>query len=1008
MTSNSCIHKKEKVVKPTPFLFNSYISTSTCTSTSPSSSPSPKSIKFARPPLPAYLGNSRSNSFNTGKFYRSKSISTHSNQYPDTIAWNLNMGHSRKNSTSTTAVLNGSPTVYESSRKHKSISSSVSSIFSYSSSSSSSSSSSKPHRHSHTPIHSHQTDMRKHNYQDQAHSNRLRLSGHTQHNRNNSVQLNDSNTSLINCISDKIHNPKPSFFAPSPSYSSFSSSPSAAFFNSKSSSHSRSSSRSTLNSQMKSKSKRNKNTYFIDTDEGESEYDENYEDDEISYQYAQQQVDKEQEEEQEQEEEEQEEEEDINAFSESYEQTFDIDVGEYKFDVVNTHEDDSDDYIIQTPKNLKTRGVAAQGSTIKRVTSVISNISLPFTGGDYEDVVGAQDNHLVATRSADFNSASDCTNNTINDEDYTFMDDTISCVNTPVLKDDNDQVLLHPVESPFNSTSPRSVTQEEKQMLQSETVKDKKTPFYHLNHAHSLQKKKTYHYKNKLYRSSSLKRYNSHNAGNSVSNSTSAVNTNTNTDALDVNMNKNKSTLSVFTDKNYKQSAPFKRSDSLSGSRFEDPQSSSSLNLGTIFSGNSAPKNMKNASASVNSSSSRVCELVRSNSQLRRKPQTPCVTPLTASFNNPNLTMSNLTNSSLVSTPASADRYTPVTPEKNSLLYKINTDNSFEISSTTSFMKSGYATESNKETNVNSNGAANSTQFGDFPTYSSSVSLAPDNANPNIGGESEAMTTGKLLDDTHREFCPNGIPYITCEEFEDVFKKNHQNMIVVDCRFEEEYNAGHIINSTNIDDHINLKNFFFTNNTSANSFFQKTGHSEAQNEGPNLGSTLQKSNETLVVLYCEYTKYRSPTLAQFIRRFDRNLNLEYYPDLYYPNLYILKGGFYEFHNKFPQLCIGSYKPMLESEKHEDKMDYFRSKTEFLLNSAQSSEIMLDMKLQCVKTMEQDENQKESSFYERNEALSSTLIAGKNPFNHNMKRNTSDFYSCLEIDTAHLDVQDTIL
>ena len=746
---------------------------------------------------------------------------------------------------------------------------------------------------------------------------------------------------------------------------------------------------------MKNKTNRNKNTYFIDTDEDENEYEDTYEDKEKQRMCSQQQA----------------EEEDMNAFSNSYEETFDIDVGEYKFGGGNTNDDDSDDYIIQTPKNLNTRGVTAQGSTIKRVTSVISNISLPFTaGGSDDDDDDDDDDGLVATRSSDFNSASDCTNQTINDDDYTFMEDTISCANTPVLNDETGQVLLHPIESPFNSTSPRAVTQQEKQVLQSETSKDKKTPFYHLNHAHSLQKKKTYHYKNKLYRSSSLKKYNSHNAANSATNSTTTTNT------MDVNNNKNNSTLSVFTDKNYKQNATFKHNDGLSNFRFEDPKSSSSLNLATTFGGNSALKNTKTAAASVNSSSSRVCELVRSNSQLRRKPQTPCVTPLTASFNNPNLNMSNLTTSSLVSTPASADRYTPVTPEKNNLLYKINTDTSFEISSTTSFLKSGCGAESSNETKItNNNERTNSTQFGDFPACPSSVSLAPSNANTSSSTENEAVSCAKFLDDTQREFCPNGIPYITCEEFEDVFKKKRENMVVVDCRFEEEYNAGHIINSTNIDDHINLKNFFFSNNaetasktTSLNPFFQKSAHLEAQYEEPKLDNIMQKSNETLVVLYCEYTKYRSPTLAQFIRRFDRNLNLEYYPDLYYPNLYILKGGFYEFHHKFPQLCIGAYKPMLDSEKHEDKMDYFRSKSEFLLNSAQSSEIMLDMKLQCVKTLEQDESQEESDFYECSEALSSNMMLGQSSFSQGMKRNTSDFHSCLEIDTAHLDVQDTTL
>lgn len=56
----------------------------------------------------------------------------------------------------------------------------------------------------------------------------------------------------------------------------------------------------------------------------------------------------------------------------------------------------------------------------------------------------------------------------------------------------------------------------------------------------------------------------------------------------------------------------------------------------------------------------------------------------------------------------------------------------------------------------------------------------------------------------------------------------------------------------------------------------------------------------VVVFHCEFSSERGPRMARYVRERDRAVNE--YPNLHYPELYILKGGYKEF---FPlhQVCV---------------------------------------------------------------------------------------------------------
>ena len=111
-------------------------------------------------------------------------------------------------------------------------------------------------------------------------------------------------------------------------------------------------------------------------------------------------------------------------------------------------------------------------------------------------------------------------------------------------------------------------------------------------------------------------------------------------------------------------------------------------------------------------------------------------------------------------------------------------------------------------------------------------------------------------------------------------------VIIIDCRFDYEYSAGHIKGAINIDNQALLEQTFLHD--------------------------LQKVRElmrtkTILVFHCEFSQKRGPSLWKTLREFDRNINIEKYPKLFFPEMYLLEKGFSAFYRDYPELCEGTYK-----------------------------------------------------------------------------------------------------
>jgi hypothetical protein len=119
------------------------------------------------------------------------------------------------------------------------------------------------------------------------------------------------------------------------------------------------------------------------------------------------------------------------------------------------------------------------------------------------------------------------------------------------------------------------------------------------------------------------------------------------------------------------------------------------------------------------------------------------------------------------------------------------------------------------------------------------------------------------------------------------YHKYYDEIHVLDCRFEFEYQGGHIDGAIHVQSPYELQAKYF--------------------EAPENGSKI------CILFHCEYSQERGPSMWRLMRELDRKLKgYENFPSLFYPEMYIIEGGYKQFFKKYPELCSGSYVSMDDS------------------------------------------------------------------------------------------------
>ena len=110
-------------------------------------------------------------------------------------------------------------------------------------------------------------------------------------------------------------------------------------------------------------------------------------------------------------------------------------------------------------------------------------------------------------------------------------------------------------------------------------------------------------------------------------------------------------------------------------------------------------------------------------------------------------------------------------------------------------------------------------------------------------------------------------------------------VMIIDCRYDYEFKGGHIKGALNLNSQEEIQNLFLASKEIVRA------------------NTQQR---TLVIFHCEFSQRRGPKMYSVLRGLDRQLNTEVYPKLFYPEIYILEGGYSKFTKLYPEHCVGGY------------------------------------------------------------------------------------------------------
>uniref|UniRef100_A0A8C3S0B3 M-phase inducer phosphatase n=1 Tax=Chelydra serpentina TaxID=8475 RepID=A0A8C3S0B3_CHESE len=183
---------------------------------------------------------------------------------------------------------------------------------------------------------------------------------------------------------------------------------------------------------------------------------------------------------------------------------------------------------------------------------------------------------------------------------------------------------------------------------------------------------------------------------------------------------------------------------------------------------------------------------------------------------------------------------------------------------------------------------------------SSEIESILDNDQRNLIGDFSKDYLFHTVDGKHQDLKyidPEMIVSVLTGKFASFIKE----CVIIDCRYPYEYEGGHIKGAVNLHMEEDVEDFLL--------------------KKPIMPS---ENKRVIIVFHCEFSSERGPRMCRFVRERDRLENE--YPNLHYPELYVLKGGYKDFFLRCRNYCEPqSYRPMHHEDFKED-LKRFRTKS----------------------------------------------------------------------------------
>lgn len=143
-------------------------------------------------------------------------------------------------------------------------------------------------------------------------------------------------------------------------------------------------------------------------------------------------------------------------------------------------------------------------------------------------------------------------------------------------------------------------------------------------------------------------------------------------------------------------------------------------------------------------------------------------------------------------------------------------------------------------------------------------------------------------------------------EFDSKMKRYH----ILDCRFDYEYQGGHIAGAVNVRSLEQLDELVLRAESGVNK--------DDQLPDPSCSGELESDKQVVLIFHCEFSAKRAPTFAKHLRSRDRTLNNASYPKIHYPELYILEGGYSAFYKTCPTRCEPQAYVAMDDPRHFER------------------------------------------------------------------------------------------
>ncbi|KAI0059081.1 hypothetical protein BV25DRAFT_1167038 [Artomyces pyxidatus] len=184
---------------------------------------------------------------------------------------------------------------------------------------------------------------------------------------------------------------------------------------------------------------------------------------------------------------------------------------------------------------------------------------------------------------------------------------------------------------------------------------------------------------------------------------------------------------------------------------------------------------------------------------------------------------------------------------------------------------------------------------------------------PGLGGFGDNEAHGKVLP-CHR-VREDGLMRINCKTLDLLLDGAYNGQIasykVIDCRFDYEYNGGHVPGAININTTVALEDLLLGQNAMK----------------PTPSTSGQGGLKHILVFHCEFSAKRAPTFAKHLRSKDRALNNHNYPNIHFPEVYILEGGYCQYFKESSTRCQPPAYVRMDDPHHaasrKEDLDQFR-------------------------------------------------------------------------------------